>query len=98
MFTSDDLRNLLRTQPFTPFRLLMSNGGKVVVRTPEVVLPGRRCAVIGLLDENVPDGLFDRWAVVWYIHVTRVEMLLPGAPPFTQPQTGPAGTPSPSPV
>jgi hypothetical protein len=53
--------------------------------------------VIGLLDENVPDGLFDRWAVVWYMQATRVEML-PGRPPFTPPPTGPARTPSPSPV
>ena len=98
MFTADDLRNLLGARPFTPFRLLLSDGGQVVVRTPEVIIPGRRFAIIGLLDADAPDGLIDRWAVVWYMHVTRAEMLVPGAPPFTPPPTGPAESPSPSPA
>src|SRR5690349_9033300 len=98
MFTADHLRTLLRRQPFVPFRLVLSDGGQVIVRTPEVVLPGRGFAVIGLLDENAPDGLFDRWTVVWYMHVTRVETLVPGGPPFTQPPTGSAESPSPSSV
>jgi hypothetical protein len=69
MFTADDLRNRFRAQPFTPFRLLLSDGGQVVVRTQEVVIPGRRFAVLGLLDADTPDALIDRWPVVWNIHV-----------------------------
>ena len=41
MFTGNDLRALVKVQPFVPCRLVLSNGGTVDVRTPEVVSPGR---------------------------------------------------------
>ncbi|MHB1423813.1 MAG: hypothetical protein ACYC3I_11580 [Gemmataceae bacterium] len=97
MFTLEDLRNLLNARPFVPFRLHLGEGESVDVRSKEVVLPGRRFAVIGLLDPNATDTAFDRWAVVWYMHVTQVEMLGLGAPPFAQP-SGPAESPAPSPA
>ena len=55
MFTLDDMRRLLSARPFVPFRLWMSDGGRVDVRTPEVVLPGRRFAIVGLLDPDAAD-------------------------------------------
>ncbi len=73
MFIADDLRTLRNVQPFVPFRLSLSDGGAVEVRHPETVSVDRRFAVIGLLDPTATDTLFDRWAVVWYMHVTRVE-------------------------
>jgi hypothetical protein len=95
MFTADPLRALVATRPFIPFRMFMSDGSVVEVRSREVVLPGRHLAVIGLLDPDAEDTLFDRWTVVWYRHVTRVEMLGPGAPPFSAPP-GPAESPAPA--
>ena len=97
MFTADDLRALLAARPFVPFRLVLSDGAAVEVRSPEVALPGRRFAVIGLLDPDARDTLFDRWAVVWYMHVTRVELLGAGQRPFTPP-SGPADSSTPTPV
>jgi hypothetical protein len=97
MFTLDDLRSLLRARPFTPFRLYLSDGGHVDVRSPEVVTAGRRLAVVGLLDPDATDTAFDRFAVVWYFHVARYEMLTAGSPPF-QPPGGPDQAPAPSPA
>jgi hypothetical protein len=97
MFTPADLRTLLNNRPFTPFRLLLSDGSAVEVRSPEVALPGRRFAVVGLLDAGATDTLFDRWTVVWYMHVTRAELLAAGPPPFTSPP-GQADSPSPTPA
>ena len=97
MFTAHDLRTLVDTRPFVPFRLVLSDGGSVEVRSPEVVTLGRRFALVGLLDPGATDTLFDRWTVVWYMHVTRTEMLEAGKPPFTTPP-GPAEAPSPSAV
>ncbi len=97
MFTVDDLRNLLNARPFVPFRLHLSEGNPIEVRSQEVVLPGRRFAIIGLLDPDATDTAFDRWAVIWYLHVTRVEMLGMGPPPFSTPP-GAANTPTPSPI
>jgi hypothetical protein len=97
MFTVDDMRTLLHAKPFVPFRLRISDGGEVEVRRPEVVLLGKRFAVIGLLDANATDTLLDRWTVVWYLHVSRAEQLDVGAPPFASPPgTAPSSTPTPA--
>jgi len=98
MFTFDDMRGLLNAQPFIPFRLHLSDGGAVEVRHREFVNAGRRYAVVGLPDPADPDAPFDRHLVVWYMHLTRVEMLTPGAPPFGSPPAGPAGSSTPRPA
>ena len=95
MFNADNLLTLLRARPFVPFRLVLSDGGTVEVKTSEVVLPARHLMVVGLLDPTTNDTLIDRWMTVWYMHVTRVEQLAPAAPPFTFPP-GPAVSPTPS--
>jgi hypothetical protein len=95
MFTRADFQVLLTTRPFVPFRLWLSDGGSVDVGSPEVALLGRRNAVIGLLDPDATDTAFDRWTIFWYMHVTRFEMLQPGAVPLP-PTEGPAGSPAPT--
>jgi hypothetical protein len=96
MLTVDDMRNLLQARPFVAFRLVLSDGGSVVVRSPEVVLLGKRFAVVGLLDANATDTLLERWTVVWYLHIGRAEQLDTGAPPFTSPPgSAPSGKPAP---
>ncbi len=96
MFTLDQLRTLLAARPFVPFRLLRSDGGNVEVRSSEVVLPGRQMAVIGLLDPDATDTAFDRFTILWYMHVTGVEMLGLGAAPFSSPPPGPSESPAPA--
>jgi hypothetical protein len=96
MFTLDNLRALLRARPFVPFRILRSDGDNIEIRTPEVVLPGRQYAMIGLLDPASADSSFDRFLILWYMHITGIEMLVSGAPPFGSPGETPPGTPSPA--
>ena len=96
MFTLANLQALLRANPFVPFRLIRSDGGSIVVPTPEVVFPGRQMAVIGLLDPGSTDTAWDNFVILWYMHVTSVEMLRPGAPPFASPGEPPSGTPAPA--
>jgi hypothetical protein len=57
----------------------------------------RRFAIVGVLDPEATETLADRYVTIWYMHVTRHEMLSPGSPPFTPPP-GPAGSPSPTPA
>jgi hypothetical protein len=97
MFTANDFRTLLNAQPFVPFRLVLSDGGSVDVLSREVVSLGRHFAVIGLLDPNATDTFFERWTVVWYMHVTRAELLAIGRPPFASPP-GASEAPSPAPT
>lgn len=97
MLSCEDLRKLLNARPFAPFRLHLSEGNPVEVRSPEVVLVSRRFAVVRLLDPDANDTLFERWSVVWYLNVTRVEMLGLGPPPFSTPHEATKSlTPSPA--
>jgi len=98
MFILDDMRSLLSVRPFVPFRLYLSDGGTIDVRTPEVVLTGRRFALVGLLDPDASDTSFDRYMTLWYMHVTRYEMLSVGPRPFGAPPSGSTESPTPSPA
>ncbi|QDU19366.1 hypothetical protein [Urbifossiella limnaea] len=96
MFNGNAMLALLDARPFTPFRFHLSDGGTVDVPSREMVMPGKTFAVVGLPDKGRNERFLSWWTTVWYMHVTRVEMLAPGAPPFTAPP--PAGTDVPSPV
>jgi hypothetical protein len=95
MFTASNLGGLLNAQPFVPFRLCLSGGRVVEVRSREMVIVGRHSAIVGLLDPDATDTLFDRWIQVWYMHVTGIEQLTLVAPPATSsPGQGDAPAPS----
>jgi hypothetical protein len=96
MFTLDNMRTLLSRRPFVPFRLWLSDGGHIDVRSPEQVLPLRQFALVGLLDPNAAEETYDRYATIWYMHVTRYEASIAGAPPFTPPGEPPSGAPAPA--
>jgi hypothetical protein len=96
MFNLAALQSLLSAKPFTPFRFHLSDGGTVDVPSRELVMPGKSFAVVGIPDPSLNETVLDRWTTVWFMHVTRVEMLAPGAPPFTAPP--PSGTDVPSPM
>jgi hypothetical protein len=83
MFTANAMLALLDARPFTPFRLYTSDGSHVDVLTQELVIPGRNFAVVGILEPEFSHRLAHRWVTVWYMHVTRTEILNPGAPPFS---------------
>ena len=95
MFAYEELRGFLSTKPFVPFRIYLSEGNAIEVRHPELVMPGRRYAVIGIVDPATPDAPFDRSAMIFYMHVTRVETLVPGPPPGGPTGHSP-GTPAPA--
>ena len=84
----------MNARPFTAFRLHMSDGGHVDVISPEsvAVAVGRRTAVICFLEED------DRWQMVYYMHVTRAELLKPSGPPFSGSPPEPTGQPTPTPA
>ena len=95
MFNSAAMLVLLNSRPFAPFRFIMSDGGVVEVPSREMVLPGRNFAVVGILKPGETETLADLWTTVWYMHVSRTEMLSPGAPPFTAAPPADSNTPSP---
>lgn len=96
MFTYDDMRALLSVRPFVPFRLWLSDGGHLDIRSSEQVFPLRRYAMVALLDPDTVGQPYDRHVLLWYLHVTRAEELKPGASPLAPRAEPPSGSPTPA--
>lgn len=70
----EELREILRTQPFRPFRLVMTDGKAYEIPHPDLLWVGRRSAMVGLTGR--PGRTFYERAVhVDLLHVIRVEPL-----------------------
>ena len=77
----EELRDVLRRQPFQPFRLVMTDGQAYEVRHPDLMMVGRRSAIVGLTGQ--PGRTFyERTVQVDLLHVIRLEPLeaAPSAP------------------
>ena len=75
--TVKTLRDLLKQQPFRPFRIVMSSGQAYDVRHPEMAwLTGANIFVgVGEIDEGIPAEA----RICSLLHVTSVEPLSPAA-------------------
>jgi hypothetical protein len=75
----NDIRNLLKTQPFVPFRMCLSDGQTYDVRHPELVWVGLSALMLGFPAQ--PDSpFFERWTQIALRHIVRVEPLAGHAP------------------
>jgi hypothetical protein len=69
-----DFRDLLKKQPFQPFRLLMSSGKAYEVRHPEMVFSSKTSIYVDVEDEIPAD-----FRICSLLHVTAIEPLTPSA-------------------
>jgi hypothetical protein len=77
--TQEDLQEAARRQPFEPFRLVLTTGTTYDIRHPDLIMVGRRSAIIGITNE--PGGTaYDRTIKVDLFHVVGIEEL-PVPPP-----------------
>jgi hypothetical protein len=84
--TPEELRDVLRQQPFEPFRLVMTDGTGFEIRHPDLLWVGRRTAMIGLTGQP-GQTFYERAVRVDLLHTIRVEPL-EALPPSSQ--NGPA--------
>jgi len=63
---AENIRNLLRRDPFTPFRLVLSSGGHYDVVNPELVVVLKSEVFIAFADG-------ERWAHVPLLHIASLE-------------------------
>jgi hypothetical protein len=77
----EELLAALRERPFQPFRINLTDGRTLDVRHPEMVLAGRRSAVIGLPAPGETEPLYDRRITVDLLHIVRLEPIRPSAEP-----------------
>lgn len=68
----DDLIELIRRQPFAPFRIHVTGGQSYEVRHPERILVLRSRAVLAVGGEN---GVGERLEHVALVHIVRIEEL-----------------------
>ena len=66
-----ELLQLIRRQPFIPFRIHRSDGIRYEIHHPELVMVGVASAVIGFPDPANP-GLYTRTEIIPLRHITRL--------------------------
>jgi hypothetical protein len=81
----EELRDVLRHQPFEPFRLVMTDGAGFEIRHPDLLWVGQRTAMVGLTGQP-GQTFYERAVRVDLLHVIRVEPLQAASSP---PQNGP---------
>jgi hypothetical protein len=79
----DDFRDLLKRQPFQPFRPYLSNGMSYDVRHPEMAWLGKNVVLIGRPAPEFPHFVFENDDVITLMHINNVERLPVAAPPGT---------------
>jgi hypothetical protein len=72
--TVQTFRDLLRRQPFRPFRLVTSSGQTYDVRHPEMAMLTRTDMLVGVDVED--DGVPAEFKICSLLHVTAVEPLV----------------------
>ncbi len=82
----EELRDTLHQQPFEPFRLVLMDGAAYDVPHPDLLLVGRRTAVIGLTGQP-SQTFYERTVKVDLLHIIRIEPLQAAS---TSPPNGPA--------
>ena len=71
----EDILQLLRAQPFEPFRIYLSDGATCEIRHPELAIVGRSVAVVGIPGPEGPDGPVERTVNCSLMHITRTELV-----------------------
>jgi hypothetical protein len=72
MNAQNSIRDMLRREPFRPFRVVTSSGESYTIRNPKLVVPMQSSVFIALPD--------DCWTVILYLHVTALETISNGHP------------------
>jgi hypothetical protein len=80
---AEDIKELLRKQPFEPLELALSDGRSVLIRHPDQVVIARRHAILGLAQikrgrtrVTTPadgDSVAKDWMLVDLIHIVSAE-------------------------
>jgi len=69
--THEEVHEAARRQPFEPFRLILTTGAAYDIRHPDLIIVGRRSAVVGVTN----DAVYDRTIKVDLLHVVGIEEL-----------------------
>jgi hypothetical protein len=71
---TDDLRELLQSRPFRPFRLVLSNNATYEIRHPEFAVLTRRLLQITLTESSETDS-GEEFVGVALVHIVQYQIL-----------------------
>jgi hypothetical protein len=69
----EEIRNLLRKEPFTPFRIYVSDGGVFEVKHPEMAMLTQREILVALPPRNNGGQFPSGHQIIALLHITRLE-------------------------
>lgn len=72
--TQEELYEVARRQPFEPFRVILTTGATYDIPHPDLIMIGKRSAVIGITNDSNAT-VYDRTLKVDLLHVVAVEEL-----------------------
>lgn len=75
MTRPEDVRELLKRQPFVPFRIHMSNGQSFDVNHPELALITRATIVVSRPIPGAVEPIGEGIHLVSVLHINNIEML-----------------------
>jgi hypothetical protein len=77
--TQEELQDAARRKPFERFRLILTTGASYDIRHADLIMVGRRSAIVGVTNE--PTGTaYDRTIKIDLLHVVGIKEL-PISPP-----------------
>jgi len=71
---TEDLARRVQQRPFVPFRTYLTDGSIYDLRHPELIMVGKRTAVVGVTS-NPQQKHFDHLVDVDLLHIVRVEAI-----------------------
>jgi hypothetical protein len=79
--TQEDLHEAVHRRPFEPFQVVLTTGEAYDIRHPDLIMVGRRSAIIGITNDPAKTA-YDRTMKVDLLHVVGIQDL-PVQPPST---------------
>jgi hypothetical protein len=70
---SEAIQQLVRREPFKPFRITLTDGRTFEVRHPEMAMVGRSTVAIGLPANGNEETIYDRLVTVDLLHIMQTE-------------------------
>ncbi len=71
----EDILEILRTKPFEPFRVYLTDGAVYEIRHPDMAIVQRSKVTVAVPGPAGPDGPAERTVHCALIHITRTELL-----------------------
>ena len=71
----EDILEILRTTPFEPFRVYLTDGAVYEIRHPDMAIVQRSKVTVAVPGPAEPDGPAERTVNCALIHITRTELL-----------------------